>query len=32
MAEKLEVTTYESAFQLHIPSVPINVRNGINMY
>lgn len=32
MAEKLEVTTSESAFQLHLPSVVINVCNDVNMY
>lgn len=30
MAEKLEVTTPESAFQLHLPSVVINVYNDEN--
>lgn len=32
MAEKLEVTTSESAFQLHLPSVVINVYNDANTY
>lgn len=32
MAEKLEVTTSESAFQLHLPSVVINVCNDVNTY
>lgn len=31
MAEKLEVTTSESAFQLHLPSVT-NVYNDTNAY
>lgn len=30
MDEKLEVTTSESAFQLHLPSVVINVNNDAN--
>lgn len=30
MAEKLEVTTSESAFQLHLPSVVMDVYNGTN--
>lgn len=32
MAEKLEVTTSEGAFQLHLPSVVINVYNDTNTY
>lgn len=32
MAEKLEVTTSESAFQLHLPSVVMNMYNGTNTY
>lgn len=32
MTEKLEVTTSESAFQLHLLAVPINVCKDINMY
>lgn len=32
MAEKLEVTTSESAFQLHLPSVVTNVYNDTNAY
>lgn len=32
MTEKLEVTTSESAFQLHLLSVVINVCNDVNTY
>lgn len=32
MAEKVEVKTFESAFQLHLPSVVINVCHDVNIY